>query len=96
MASGSPQFMQLPSLGEDWNPLKNYFPMRLAEGLDTSQVIAVEQLMGHGKAGWDEDNLRALFDDETVLAIKNIPRWDLEQEDSWVWCLQLKISPDGI
>ena len=41
--------------------------------------------MGHGKAGWDEDNLRALFDDETVLAIKNVPRWDLEQEDSWVW-----------
>jgi hypothetical protein len=52
-------------------------------------VIAVEQLMAHGKAGWDEDNLRALFDDETVLPIKNIPRWDIEQEDSWVW---LKIS----
>ena len=52
---------------------------------DTSQVIAVEQLMGHRKVGWDEDNLRALFDDETVLAIKNVPRWDLEQEDSWVW-----------
>uniref|UniRef100_A0A2N9GPX3 Reverse transcriptase zinc-binding domain-containing protein n=1 Tax=Fagus sylvatica TaxID=28930 RepID=A0A2N9GPX3_FAGSY len=49
------------------------------------QCLAVAQLMNHDKLGWDENKLKDLFNEETVLAIKNIPRWSREQEDKWVW-----------
>jgi hypothetical protein len=41
--------------------------------------------MNHGKLDWDVEKLKMHFDDDTILAIKNIPRWVREQEDSWVW-----------
>ena len=49
------------------------------------QCLAIAQVMNHDKLGWDEDKLKDLFNEETVLAIKNILRWCREQEDKWVW-----------
>ena len=37
------------------------------------------------KCGWDETKLNLLFDEDTVQAIRNIPRWTTDQEDRWVW-----------
>ena len=57
----------------------------LWDNIVSSQVIAVALLMNHGKLDWDVEKLKMHFDDDTILAIKNIPRWVREQEDSWVW-----------
>jgi hypothetical protein len=49
------------------------------------QSITVAQLMNHDKLAWDEHVLKSLFDDPTITAIHNIPRWSCELEDRWVW-----------
>ena len=49
--------------------------MLKCENIDISQVLAINQLMTIGKNAWNVDKLKELFDEATVLAIKNIPRW---------------------
>ncbi|GMY33808.1 dehydrodolichyl diphosphate synthase 2 [Fagus crenata] len=70
--------------GEPWIPDLPFFLPIPCENIDTTQVMAVDQLMSLRKNGWNVDKLKDLFDDATVLAIKNIPRWSPSQEDSWV------------
>ena len=41
--------------------------------------------MNHDKSAWDEHVLKSLFDEPTITAIQNIPRWSCELEDRWVW-----------
>ncbi len=81
-----PPMTQLTSLSLR-RAINSIIPPYLPQPCDNvePQCLAVAQLMNHDKLGWDEDKLKDLFNEETVLAIKNIPRWCREQEDKWVW-----------
>ena len=81
-----PPISQLTSLSLR-RAINSIIPPYLPQPCDNvePQCLAVAQLMNHDKLGWDEDKLKDLFNEETVLAIKNIPRWCREQEDKWVW-----------
>ena len=35
--------------------------------------------------GWNDNLLNELFDQESIVAIKNIPIWSFGQEDRWTW-----------
>ena len=41
--------------------------------------------MVQDKSAWDESILQSLFDDSTIAAIQNIPRWSKDQNDKWSW-----------
>ena len=70
---------------EPWIPdLPLFRPVPREVTLD-QQSITVAQLMNHDKSAWDEHVLKSLFDDPTITAIHNIPRWFCELEDRWVW-----------
>ena len=70
---------------EPWIPdLPLFRPVPREVTLD-QKSITVAQLMNHDKSAWDEHVLKSLFDDPTITAIHNIPRWFCELEDRWVW-----------
>ena len=52
---------------------------------ETQQCITVAKLMVQDKLAWDESILQSLFDDSTIAAIQNIPRWSKVQNDKWSW-----------
>ena len=35
--------------------------------------------------GWDKDKLKMLFDEDSVIAILNIPQWIKNQKGKWIW-----------
>lgn len=41
--------------------------------------------MVHDKSKWDEAILNSLFDEPTIVAINNIPRWSKDHKDLWIW-----------
>jgi hypothetical protein len=41
--------------------------------------------MTQDKSGWDLSKLQNLFDDATIQAILNIPKWNTTQRDQWIW-----------
>ena len=47
------------------------------------QSLAVAQLMSRDRTGWNFNLLHSLFDDPSVQAILNIPRWMPNQNDKW-------------
>uniref|UniRef100_A0A2N9GV72 Reverse transcriptase zinc-binding domain-containing protein n=1 Tax=Fagus sylvatica TaxID=28930 RepID=A0A2N9GV72_FAGSY len=49
------------------------------------QSLAVSQLMSRDRTGWNSNLLHSLFDDPTIQAILNIPRWMPNQNDKWTW-----------
>ena len=47
------------------------------------QSLAVSQIMNRDRTGWNSNFLHSLFDDPSVQAILNIPRWMPNQNDKW-------------
>jgi hypothetical protein len=41
--------------------------------------------MSPNKRSWDVNKLQLLFNEESMKAIQNIPRWGCDQEDKWIW-----------
>ncbi len=41
--------------------------------------------MNEAKSHWNQNMLSSLFDQDTILAIQNIPRWRVNQQDRWIW-----------
>ena len=52
--------------------------------MDIPHVIVVNSLMTQDKSGWDLSKLQSLFDDATIQAILNIPKWNTTQSDQWI------------
>jgi hypothetical protein len=52
--------------------------------MDIPHLIAVNSLMTLDKSGWDLSKLQSLFDDATIQAILNIPKWNTTQSDQWI------------
>uniref|UniRef100_A0A2N9I0I1 Reverse transcriptase Ty1/copia-type domain-containing protein n=1 Tax=Fagus sylvatica TaxID=28930 RepID=A0A2N9I0I1_FAGSY len=53
--------------------------------LDIIPCLTVAQLMNEAKSQWNQNMLSSLFDQDTILAIQNIPRWRVNQQDRWKW-----------
>jgi hypothetical protein len=64
--------------------LTNFKPLPKAS-LEEIPCLAVSQLMNHAKTYWNLGNLNSLFDKDTIQAIHNIPRWNFNQMDKWIW-----------
>uniref|UniRef100_A0A2N9FKR8 Reverse transcriptase zinc-binding domain-containing protein n=1 Tax=Fagus sylvatica TaxID=28930 RepID=A0A2N9FKR8_FAGSY len=68
-----------------WIPgLPNFKPVPKAS-LDIIPCLTVTQLMNEAKSHWNQNMLSSLFDQDTILAIQNIPRWRVNQQDRWIW-----------
>jgi hypothetical protein len=60
---------------EPWIPrLPDFKPVPKAS-LDIIPCLTVAQLMNEAKSQWNQNMLSSLFDQDTILAIQNIPRW---------------------
>uniref|UniRef100_A0A2N9J6I4 Reverse transcriptase domain-containing protein n=1 Tax=Fagus sylvatica TaxID=28930 RepID=A0A2N9J6I4_FAGSY len=70
---------------DPWIPSLPSFLPRPAVPSNSIQCLVVSQLMNHSKTAWDLGKLKFLFDDETIKAILNIPKWSIAQEDGWIW-----------
>ena len=70
---------------DPWIPsLPNFCP-HPRDGLLDQQCLSVSQLMNLDKSGWDLDVLKSLFEPDSVRAILNIPRWNPNHPDKWIW-----------
>uniref|UniRef100_A0A2N9HKH4 Reverse transcriptase zinc-binding domain-containing protein n=1 Tax=Fagus sylvatica TaxID=28930 RepID=A0A2N9HKH4_FAGSY len=70
---------------EPWIPrLPDFKPVPKAS-LDIIPCLTVAQLMNEAKSQWNQNMLSSLFDQDTILAIQNIPRWRVNQQDRWIW-----------
>ena len=70
---------------DPWIPDSPSFRSSPRVPTETQQCITVAQLMVQDKSAWDESILQSLFDDSTIAAIQNIPRWSKDQNDKWSW-----------
>ncbi|KAF3951838.1 hypothetical protein CMV_022555 [Castanea mollissima] len=50
-----------------------------------NSCLVVSQLLNPSGSGWNDNLLNELFDQESIVAIKNIPIWSFGQEDRWTW-----------
>jgi hypothetical protein len=70
---------------DPWVPgLSNFKPLPKAS-LEEIPCLAVSQLMNHAKSDWNLGILKSLFDKDTIQAIQNIPKWNINQLDKWIW-----------
>lgn len=71
--------------GDPWIPNCPSFMPSPREVVENPQCITIAQLMVHDKSKWDEAILNSLFDEPTIVAINNIPRWSKDHKDLWIW-----------
>uniref|UniRef100_A0A2N9J510 Reverse transcriptase zinc-binding domain-containing protein n=1 Tax=Fagus sylvatica TaxID=28930 RepID=A0A2N9J510_FAGSY len=57
----------------------------LLVGNEAFRSLSVADLMSPNKRSWDVNKLQLLFNEESMKAIQNIPRWECDQEDKWIW-----------
>uniref|UniRef100_A0A2N9IMG3 CCHC-type domain-containing protein n=1 Tax=Fagus sylvatica TaxID=28930 RepID=A0A2N9IMG3_FAGSY len=70
---------------DPWIPsLPNFCP-HPRDGLLDQQCLSVSQLMNLDKSRWDLDVLKSLFEPDSVRAILNIPRWNPNHPNKWIW-----------
>jgi hypothetical protein len=62
---------------DPWIPSLPSFLPRPAVPSNSIQCLVVSQLMNLSKTAWDLGKLKSLFDDETIKAILNIPKWSI-------------------
>jgi hypothetical protein len=70
---------------EPWIPGLPDFKHVPKASLDIIPCLTVAQLMNEAKSQWNQNMLSSLFDQDTILAIQNIPRWRVNQQDRWIW-----------
>ena len=66
---------------EPWIPGLPDFKLVPKASLDIIPCLTVAQLMNEAKSHWNQNILSSLFDQDTILAIQNIPRWRVNQQD---------------
>ena len=70
---------------EPWIPRLSDFKLVPKASLDIISCLTIAQLMNEAKSHWNQNMLSSFFDQDTILAIQNIPRWRVNQQDRWIW-----------
>jgi hypothetical protein len=70
---------------DPWIPDLPSFKPQPKDSQTLRQSLVVSQLMNQDKSLWDVEVLKNLFEEVSVQAILDIPRWSTDHPDRWIW-----------